>query len=115
MVDLTSATAARQTAVLGGNTLDNKTWASEYCPTSDSEATFSPKTYPGPTKSKPLEVLPWLCIKGNFLDHIMLPWLKAQSQIQIPSTMWLWSSRKMGMTTPNGMPNAMLHIFYVVN
>ena len=42
MADLTSATAPRQTAV-GGNTLDNKTWASEYCRTSDSETTFSPK------------------------------------------------------------------------
>ncbi len=112
MADLTSDTAARQTAV-GGNTLDSKTWASEYCRTSDSETTFSPKTYPGPTKSKPLEVLPWLCVKGNFLDHVMLPWLKAQSQI--PSTMWLWSSRKMGITTPNRMPSAMLQIIYGVN
>jgi hypothetical protein len=51
----------------------------------DSETTSSSKTCPKPTKSKSLEVLPWLCIKGNFLDHVMLPWLKAESQI--PSTM----------------------------
>ena len=53
---------------------------------SDSETTFSSKTCPKPTKSKSLEVLPWLCVKGNYFDHVMLPWLKAQSQI--PSTMW---------------------------
>jgi len=53
---------------------------------SDSETTFSSKTCPEPTESKSSEVSPWLCIKDDFLDHVMLPWLKAQSQI--PSTMW---------------------------
>ena len=43
----------------------------------------------------------------------MLPWLKAQSQI--PSTMWLRSSGKMDMTTPNGTPSAMLINFYGVS
>jgi len=36
-------------------------------------------------------------------------------QSQIPSTMWLQSSGKMGMTSPNRMPSAMLHDFYGVN
>ncbi len=66
---------------------------------SDSETTFSSKTCPKPTESKSFEVLPWLCVKGDFLDHVMLPWLKAQSQI--PSTMWLQSSGKTGTTTQN--------------
>jgi hypothetical protein len=79
----------------------------------DSETTISLKTCPEPTKSKSSEVSPWLCVKGDFLDHVMLPWLKAQSQI--PSTMWLRSSGKMGTTTPNGMPSATLHDFYGIN
>ncbi len=79
----------------------------------DSNTTSSLKTCAKLTESTSSEVLPWLCIKGNFLDHVMLPWLKAQSQI--PSTMWLRSSGKMGMMTPNGTPSAMLHDFYSIN
>ena len=116
MANLASAMAARQTAV-GGNTLDNKTRAwnrsQSTANPSDSETTFSLKTCPEPTESKSSEVSPWLCIKDNFLVHVMLPWLKAQSQI--PSTMWLWSSGKTDTTTQNGMPSAMLHNFYGVN
>jgi hypothetical protein len=58
-------------------------------------------------------ILPWLYVKGDFLDHVMLLWLKAQSQI--PSTMWLWTSGKTGTMTQNGMPSARLHDFYRVN
>ena len=47
---------------------------------SDSETTFSSKKCPKPTELNSLEVLPWLCVKDNFLNHVMLPWLKAQSQ-----------------------------------
>jgi hypothetical protein len=116
MADLASATAARQTAV-GGNTLDNETRAwnrsQSTANLSDSETTFSSKTCPEPTESKSLEVSSWLCVKDDFLVHVMLPWLKAQSQI--PSTMWLWSSGKMGMTTQNRTPSATLQDFYGVN
>jgi len=80
---------------------------------SDSETTFSSKTCPEPTESKSSEVSPWLCAKDNFLDHVMLPWLKAQSQI--PLTMWLRSSGKTSTTTQNGTPSATLHDFYGVN
>jgi hypothetical protein len=80
---------------------------------SDSETTSSSKTCAELTESKSSEVLLWLCVKGNFLDHVMLPWLKTQSQI--PSTMWLQSSGKMGMMTPNGTPSATLHDFYGIN
>jgi hypothetical protein len=48
---------------------------------SDLETTFSSKKCPELTKLKSSKVSPWLCIKGNFLDDVMLPWLKAQSQI----------------------------------
>jgi hypothetical protein len=77
---------------------------------SDSETTFSSKTCQEPTESKSSEVSPWLCVKGDFLDHVMLPWLKAQSLI--PSTMWLRSSGKMDTTTQNGTPSATLQDFY---
>jgi hypothetical protein len=80
---------------------------------SDSETTFSSKTCPEPTKSKSSEVSPWLYVKGDFVNHVMLPWLKAQSQI--PSTMWLRSSGKTVTTTQNGTPSATLHDFYGVN
>jgi len=80
---------------------------------SDLETTFSSKTCPEPTKSKSSEVLPWLCVKGNFLNHVMLPWLKAQSQI--PSTMWLRYSGETGTMTQNGTPSVTLHNFYGVN
>jgi hypothetical protein len=80
---------------------------------SDSGTTSSPKTCPKLTKSKSSQISLWLRLKGYFLDHLLLPWLKAQSQI--PSTMWLQTSEKMGTMTPNGTPSAMLHTFYGVN
>jgi len=77
--------------------------------TSDSETTFSLKTCQEPTELKSLEVLPWLCIKGDFLNHVMLPWLRAQSLI--PSTTWLRSSGKMDTTTQNGSLSATMQDF----
>jgi hypothetical protein len=116
MADLASATAARQTAV-GGKHLTTKfgrgTTSQSTANPSDWETTFSSKTCPETTESKSSEVSPWLCVKDNFFDHVMLHWLKAQSQI--PSTMWLWSSGKTDTTTQNGTPSATLHDFYGVN
>jgi hypothetical protein len=54
---------------------------------SDLVTILSRKECPKLTRSKFLEVLTWLFVKDNFLDHSMLPWLK--SQLQIPSNMWL--------------------------
>jgi hypothetical protein len=34
-----------------------------------------------PNKTRSLEPLPWLSGRGNFLDHLMTPWLWAQSKI----------------------------------
>ncbi len=116
MADLTSAMAAHQTA-LGGNTLQVNLGCGIVTPSTakalDSETTSSSKTCAKLTESKSSKILPWLSIKGNFLAHVILPWLKTQSQI--PSTMWLRSSGKMGMMTPNEMPSATLHDFYGVN
>jgi len=61
-------------------------------------------------KPQKSEVSPWLCVKGNFCDHVMLSWLRAQSLI--PSAMWLWSSGKMDTTTQNKTPSATLQDFY---
>ncbi len=38
-------------------------------------------------------VLPWLSVKGNFRDQVMLPWLVAQSSV--PSITW---QRPLGVT-----------------
>jgi hypothetical protein len=101
VADLASATAARQTAV-GGNTLDNEIRAwnrfSEYCKSIRLGDNFFLEDM---SRTHRIEII------------VMLPWLKAQSQI--PSTMWLWSSGKTGTTTQNGTLSATLHNFYGVN
>ena len=39
----------------------------------DSETTSSSRTCPEHTESKSSEVLPWLYVKDNFFNHVMLP------------------------------------------
>ena len=56
------------------------------------------------------EPLPWLCVKGDFQDHLMVPWLRAQSEV--PSHMFL---RPSGITTgsiPQKMKMGNLEEFY---
>jgi len=116
MADLASAMDARQTAV-GGNTLVNETRAwnrySEYCQSIGLGDNLVLEDMSRTHQIKSSEVLPWLCVKDDFFDHVMLPWLKAQSQI--PSTMWLRSSGNTGTMTQNGTLSATLHDFYGVN
>jgi hypothetical protein len=64
-------------------------------------------------KSQSWELSPWLYVKGDFRDRVMVPWLKAQSKI--PLTQWLRPSEKMDARTPTGMQNAMLADFYKGN
>ena len=64
-------------------------------------------------KSQSWELSPWLYVKGDFRDRVMVPWLKAQSKI--PLTQWLQPSEKMVTRTPTGMQNAMLADFYKGN
>ncbi len=66
-------------------------WAAHFCVMRSCEYVKVPTAEQRQTKQ--------LCIRyiafikdGITLNHNSLPWLKAQSQI--PSTMWLWSSRK---------------------
>ncbi len=49
----------------------------------DSETLFFSTECPNRSGSKSRELSLWLCIKGNFCNSVMLPWLKAQ--LQIPS------------------------------
>jgi hypothetical protein len=98
MADLSAMMAARQTAV-GGNTLNIKTKAwncyTKYCKSIRLGNNIFLK---GMSR--------WLCIKDDFLDHAMLPWLKSQSHFL--STRWLWSSGKTYTTAPNGTRSATL-------
>ncbi len=41
---------------------------------------------PGINGSSSSELLPWLCVEGDFRDQLMIPWLKEQSEV--PSHMW---------------------------
>jgi hypothetical protein len=76
----------------------------------DSGAISSSTECPDSTELKSWERLQWLCIKGNFHDRVMVPWLKTQSQI--PSTLWLWPSGKMDGKIPTRMLSATLADFY---
>ena len=59
---------------------------------------------------KSLEPLPWLFVKGDFQDHLMIPWLKAQSKK--PSHMFLQNSERMGNQTRPRTKTATLDAFY---
>ncbi len=76
----------------------------------DSGAITSSTECPDSTELKSWGRLPWLCIKGNFHDRVMVPWLKTQSQI--PSMLWLRPSGKMDEKIPTRMQSATLADFY---
>jgi hypothetical protein len=78
-----------------------------------SKETTSSTEYPDNTNSPSSELSPWLYVKGDFRDHLMVPWLKSQSQI--PLTQWLRPSEKTGEKTRTAMPNATLEDFYKGN
>jgi hypothetical protein len=93
MADLSAALAARQAAV-GGGTHKNDAWCRIATSTAlDSEAITSSTECTDSTELKSWEHLPWLCVKGNFHNRVMVPWLKTHSQI--PSMMWLRPSGEM--------------------
>ena len=65
----------------------------------DSATTSSLTPSPDPNKTRSLGHLPWLSVRGNFQDHLMTPWLWAQSEI--PSWMYVRpSGRTAGPTQP---------------
>jgi hypothetical protein len=75
-----------------------------------SKETISSTEWPDNTNSPSSELSPWLYVKGDFRDQLMVPWLKSQSQI--PLTQWLRPSEKTGERTRTAMPNATLEDFY---
>jgi hypothetical protein len=52
----------------------------------DSQGTPFSQTSQEANKHTYSAVLLWLSMKGNFRNHVMLPWLLEQSKV--PSTMW---------------------------
>jgi hypothetical protein len=69
---------------------------------SDSATTFSLTSSPDPNKTRSLAPLPWLSMRGDFQDHLMTPWLWAQSKI--PSQL---SVRPSGRTVGPIQPRTM--------
>ena len=80
---------------------------------SASSMTTSSTTSQEAKESSSWEPLPWLCGKQDFQEKLMIPWLKAQSEI--PSHMWF---RPSGTTTDRTLPRtrmASLADFYLVS
>ena len=77
---------------------------------SASTGTISSTECPDNTNLQSWELLPWLYVKGDFCDQLMVPWLKSQSQI--PLTQWLRPSEKTGERTHIETRNATLGDFY---
>jgi hypothetical protein len=75
--------------------------------------TISLMECPDSTESQSWGLLPWLYVKGDFQDRVMVPWLK--SQLKVPSMQWLRPSEKTDKKTPIGTWSAMLGDFYSGN
>jgi hypothetical protein len=80
---------------------------------SASTETISSTECPDSTESLSWGLLPWLYVKGDFQDRVMVPWLKSQSKV--PSMQWLLPSEKMDEKTPIGTQSATLGDFYSGN
>ena len=80
---------------------------------SDSKKTSSSNTSPEATESDSWEPLPWLCAEDVFQDRLMIPWLRAQSEI--PFHMWLRPSGRMTNQTQQKTKMASLESFYLAN
>ncbi len=80
---------------------------------SASETTLSSTDSPDNIESRSWAPLPWLSVKDGFLDEMMIPWLKNQSQI--PSTLWLRPSESMDAKTQRKTSTITLHDFYADN
>ena len=70
----------------------------------------SSTTLPEAYESESWEPLPWLSVKGDFQDHLMEPWLKAQSEV--PFHMSHRPSGKMTGQTQQKMKTVKLEAFF---
>jgi hypothetical protein len=80
---------------------------------SASMETLSSTECPDSTELLSWGFLPWLYVKGDFQDRVMVPWLKSQSKV--PSTQWLRPSEKMDEKTPIGTQRTTMGNFYSGN
>jgi hypothetical protein len=78
-----------------------------------STGTKSSTECPNSTELLSWGLSPWLYVKGDFQDRVMVPWLKSQSKV--PSMQWLRPSEKMDEKTPIGTQSAILDDFYSGN
>ena len=77
----------------------------------DLATTSSLTPSPDPNETRSSGLLPWLSVRGNFQDHLMTPWLWAQSEI--PSRMYVQpSGRTVGPIQPRTMTSN-LASFYI--
>ena len=113
MADLASATAADKKELAEEHTrttLGRGAATQNIATASASTGTIFSTECPNNTNSQSWELLPWLYVKGDFRDQLMVPWLKSQSQI--PLTQWLRPSEKTGERTHIETRNATLGDFY---
>ena len=66
-----------------------------------------------PKGSNSWEPSPWLCVEDDFQDRLMIPWLRAQSEV--PFRMWHRPSEKMTGQTQQRTRTASLEDFYRAN
>ena len=78
---------------------------------SDLKTTSSSTASQDQAGSDSLERLPWLCAKGVSHVDLMLPWLRAQSEV--PSHLYLRPSGKMTVQTQQKTRTATLEEFYL--
>ena len=76
----------------------------------DSNMTFSSMDSNEPRESNSWVPSPWLSVKDDFPDRLMIPWLRAQSEI--PFHMWHRPSETMTARTPHWTRTATLADFY---
>lgn len=87
----------------GSNILDQLDW------TTMTSSTTSLDT----SETSSLELSPWLCVRGDSRDQVMIPWLREQSQI--PSHIWHRPSGRMADPTHPLMKIDDLASFYQDN
>jgi len=79
----------------------------------DSRMTSTSTTFQDINESNSSEPLPWLCGKHDFQERLMIPWLKAQSEV--PFHMWHRPSGRTTDQTLQGTKMASLADFYLAN
>ena len=113
MADLAAAETAREGAVTGKTHADQpRAWSrwERYCGSIEIiEDEFLDQFTRG-QQTRIMGAFPWLSVKEDFQDHLMEPWLKAQSEV--PFNMSHRPSGKITGQTKQKMKTATLEEFY---